>query len=460
MLIALLLAMTLDDVAVTKTAASDPATAAPSSGAAASAQVGSPPSPGLLRLPKPKTEPARALRFVWRDHPSLRAGRNFRVDFAAKIQQDARDPGDEPTDFPTWELHRLRIGVEGELFRRIQFSIERELSENETNDPLKKATKSQWKDVFVEANISNAFQVRVGKFKVPYGLDQTSGESNLDFVYRSLGGSNLSPGRDIGVMVHGRFFHRALNYSIGGFQQDGDNSRSGKIAGADTTIAARVTVAPFRKIKAAGLGAADIGVSFATSQLSDEPFLPNGLRARTVMSQYTFFEPVFVKGTRRRYGVDADWSAGPIGARSEYIFVSDTRQDQGLGDQDLSNVRGRAWYALATWVVTGEKKVRPVEARKGGLGRGGMGAIELALRVDRLWFDSKKGLDTPFRNSRSETIFPNTDKVTTIGLNWYLNRWAKLQVNALHEQTTDVERSPTADGSAFWSKVFRLQLEL
>ena len=27
-------------------------------------------------------------------------------------------------------------------------------------------------------------QIRGGKFKIPYGLDQTSGETNLDFIYR------------------------------------------------------------------------------------------------------------------------------------------------------------------------------------------------------------------------------------------------------------------------------------
>ena len=90
-------------------------------------------------LPKPAV---KALRFVWRDHPSLRAGRNFRLDFSVKIQEDARDPGDDPIDFPTWELHRLRAGVDGEIFRTIQFSIEREFSESLNNDPTRKSRRA------------------------------------------------------------------------------------------------------------------------------------------------------------------------------------------------------------------------------------------------------------------------------------------------------------------------------
>lgn len=451
--------MTMNDPAVASSAAAPVSSVPAAPTAPAPAQAGPPVRPAPLDLPKAGPEPAKALRFVWREHPSLRAGRNFRLDFSAKVQEDARDPGDDPLGFETWQLHRARAGVDGELFRKLQFSIEREFSESLVNDPTKESTKSQWKDVFVELNWANGLQIRAGKFKVPFGLDQTSGEADLDFVYRSLGGNYLSPGRDIGGMVHGRFFSRGLNYWVGGFQQDGDNSRSGRIAGADRTFAGRLTATIFRKAGMQWLRDAEVGGSFATSELSDESFQPNGLRARTVMSQYTFFEPMFVKGTRRRYGAEIDIAHGPFGARAEYLLVADTRQDQGFADQDLSNVRGKAWYVLGTWVLTGEQKERPVEARKGGVGRGGPGAIELSARFDQLKFDSRVGQDTPFSNPRAETILPNSDKVFTAGLTYYANRWVKVQGNAIHEAIEDVHRSPTLTGK-FWSSVLRLQFQL
>ena len=39
-----------------------------------------------------------------------------------KFQWDARDPGDDPPDFDDYEIHRARIGIEGEFFNRVQFS--------------------------------------------------------------------------------------------------------------------------------------------------------------------------------------------------------------------------------------------------------------------------------------------------------------------------------------------------
>ncbi len=78
----------------------------------------------------------------------------------------------------------------------------------------------------MDANLSDAVQVRAGKFKIPFGLEALTGISNLDFVYRSLSARYLAPSRDIGVAVHGRFFDRGLNYWAGWFRQDGDNARS------------------------------------------------------------------------------------------------------------------------------------------------------------------------------------------------------------------------------------------
>ncbi len=408
---------------------------------------------GPLSAPPPAPRPvvqraAADLDFRWRDHPQIRNGRVFRVDFIGKFQWDARDPGDDPSDFDNYEIHRARIGIEGELFNRVQFAVERELTERESDEPDTRQ-KSAWKDVYVDANISGAVQVRAGKFKIPFGLEQLTGISNLDFVYRSLSATYLAPARDVGVAVHGRVFDRRLNYWAGVFRQDGENARSSKIDGADETVAVRVTGTPFR---AAGLKNTEISGAFTVSSLDNESVLPNGLRGRTVMSQYVFFEPVFVKGQRRRYEVDADWSAGPVGARAEYTHALDSREGQGLADQDLADARGRGWYVSGTWVLTGEEKERPVKPKRR------FGALEAAARYERLWFDSAGGEPPPLRNPRADDILRSGEHVLSLGINWYITRWIKVQFHMMREQPMDPERSPVPDDEAFWSPVFRFQV--
>lgn len=408
---------------------------------------------------KAKDEP-KGLRFTWKDHPSLRAGDWLRLDFGAKIQGDRMNPGDDPKNFDDTQLTRARIGVDGELFKVLQFSIERELTSNGDVKLNAKSTKTNWRDLYGEIKVADALQIRGGRFKVPFSLDQLTGISNNDFIYRSLGATYLAPARDMGGMVHGRFFGRDLTYAVGLFEHDGDNSRSNKVAGADRTIAARVTARLLKPISFLNFDDAEFGGNFATSQVNDDSELPNGLRGRTAISDFTFFDPVFVRGTRNRYGADVDWHDHQLGARAEYIAVTDAREGQGLRGNNLNAARAQAYYLQTTWLVTGETKDRPIDPDN-PLPMKGIGAVEIALRIERMWFDSKTTGEPAFSNSRAEVILPNGNKVFTAGVNWYLNRWMKLQFNAIHQEIEDAGRTPMLDGTTkFWGTVFRAQVAL
>jgi phosphate-selective porin len=139
--------------------------------------------------------------------------------------------------------------------------------------------------------------------------------------------------------------------------------------------------------------------------------------------------------------------------------VSDDRKQQGIGDEDLPNARGRSWYVSGTYLLTGESKKRPVKP-DGDFLMGGWGALELTGRYERLWFDSAGGTDDPFRSPRTETIFPEGNRALTLGVNWTLNRFMKVQFNGIREHVEDNERNPVPNGAAFWSRVVRLQFVL
>jgi phosphate-selective porin OprO and OprP len=419
---------------------------------------------------KDATEPG--VDIAWKQHPSIRFGDVFRLDFQASLQADVHSSyrGAPGLDCPnqalpttcTFQLHRNRIGVKGTIFQKIDYEVERELTEHELSDKdllLGYTAKPQWKDVNVNVKYMKKSQIQLGKFKVPFGLDELTSVSQNDFVYRSLGATYLDPGRDVGAMAHGSFFKRGLTYAAGVFRNDGDNARSKKVQGGDQTVAARVTVAPFRRAGIAG--DFNVGSAFAVSSLSDDPYLPNGLRGRTILTQDTFFQPVYVKGHRTRWEADIDWTAGPASARAEYTWVADGRSRQGFGDQDLPDARARSWYVGGTWILTGQLKKRPLGAGRELLW-GGFGAVELAGRYERLWFDSAGGadVDLPSRTPRAANILGSGDRALTLGVNWVLNRWIKLQFNGIREQVEDAKRSPVSGGGAFWSQITRLQIVL
>ena len=120
----------------------------------------------------------------------------------------------------------------------------------------------------------------------------------------------------------------------------------------------------------------------------------------------------------------------------------------------------RGWYLSATWAVTGEKKEGGIEPRRGFLPGSGTGAVELAARYEYAGFSGGPHPDLPFRNPRAASVLGNSDRLWTFGVNWYLNRFAKIQFNGMREKIADTQRSPIPGRERFWSAFCRLQVVL
>ena len=86
--------------------------------------------------------------------------------------------------------------------------------------------------------------------------------------------------------------------------------------------------------------------------------------------------------------------------------------------------------------------------------------MELAGRIEALTFGSGAPAGEGSRSPRSDVILRNKDQVATFGVNWYVNRWVKVQGNIIRESIEDPSRGPLTSKPAFWSRVLRLQVVL
>jgi phosphate-selective porin OprO and OprP len=314
--------------------------------------------------------------------------------------------------------------------------------------------KTAWRDLYVDARVTKAFRFEAGQFKLPFGREELTSEANLDFAYRSLAARVLSPGRDPGVMAHGRLLARALEYQVGYFTRDGSNAWTSQTEGGQDAIVARVVVAPFAASSIRAVAPLEIGAAIADSRFDDRV----GIRGRTVLGDSVFFDRVDVNGRRRRIGWEAAWAAGPAGFVSEYIRSSDERTGMGFSGTDLPNVDASAWYVAGTWAVTGERKHGRLEPRHEFL-RGGPGAVELAARIETPGFNATTFPTTEFGFPNLSKLAGNADHVATLGVNWYLNHYPKIQANVIRESIDDPERSPApTTGGRYISTVIAMQL--
>jgi len=134
----------------------------------------------------------------------------------------------------------------------------------------------------------------------------------------------------------------------------------------------------------------------------------------------------------------------------------DPRFGQGIDNEDLPDAFARGWYASATWLVTGEQKKDTTEPQRPFL-RGGIGAIEIGARFERLAASSNGVNDGSFASPRSAWVMPRADDVWTGGVNWYWNDYVRLQANVMHERRTENGRVLVGQ-EHLWSRTLRVQL--
>ena len=408
----------------------------------------------------------RKFHLEWTSRPRLRVGELVRIDFRFKFFHDFRtfDPEISGAEGDVSNLRGVRVGIEGRITPHFEFEVEREIR-NEIGEAFNfrtRETHALWRDVFGNFRYFRRFQIRAGQFKIPFGMDQMQGPAHRDFVFRSQIGDRLAPGRDLGIMLHGRLLDRRLQYQTGIFLSDGwkahlkDYSRSG-----ERTLAVRLAAPPLAFFPVPRFLKSIRGVEFAVAA-AENPVTEGlrSLRGRTWVDTHNYFDRINVRGHRLRLGTEMNLTTGPFSAKAEVIRVRDQRLGQGLRGQDLPDLIARGWYVATTWLLTGEQKVNVIRPRRDFLLGKGIGAVEIASRYEQIRFGSSEHPGLPSRSSRAANIFSTSERVATFGTNWHLNRYMRIQFNAVREVIEDVRNAPIPGRDTYWSRYVRMQFVL
>jgi len=318
-----------------------------------------------------------------------------------------------------FDIRRSRMIVKGRALKYFDYKFQYEFQGPGSRNLL---------DAYADVHALKAVSFRIGQFKEPFGLEQTTDVRNRVFAEPSIG-FNLTPNRDVGLMAHGSFWTDSINYGIGIFNGDGPDDTAGGDEDAPQ-VTGRTVIAPFRSMSIPLLEYLQFGGSFSHANIDRNNVRINltttGLTTFFDVASTAKFRVIREADSATRYGAEIGWAFGPFALMAEYIRFDfkDVRTSAEQFEIEL-----RDYYVAALWMITGEKPTfrrgvfQPITPES-SVFQGGWGALGLAFRYDS--FEADEGvydvLITAGESVRKVEAY-------SIALNWYLNAFARVIVD-------------------------------
>lgn len=270
-------------------------------------------------------------------------------------------------------------------------------------------------DHYLELTPSPLFNLRVGKYKAPYGLEQLQADEALFFAERGLT-ANLLSFRDTGVMAYGSLLGKKLEYQLAVMNGNTDGNQFDANGDHNVDLIARFFATPWQ-----GSGHKELeqlGFGLAASQGTHEGTASRALlpRYRTTGQQtlFSYSTGTFADGDGWRVMPQANYYRDALGLTAEYV-ISAQDYTRGANHAGLTH---HAWQLVANYVLTGEKatakSLEPLNPFS--LEQKQWGAFELVARTGRLTFD-----EDSFPAFASTASSPRSVNDYGVGLNWYIS---------------------------------------
>lgn len=367
----------------------------------------------------------------------------YTLNFHALLQADGRFFPDGPRsqspalNSDTFTLRRVEPSIQGQLTDLFSYNITPEYGGSPTS------TVST--DMYGEFHFSpQYFNLRIGKFKEPFSLENLQSSGSLAFVERGYP-TNLSPNRSLGLQVAGTLGNNQLVYALGVFNGAPDG---GDAAPTDfdshKEFVTRIFAQPWHDGSKGVLDNLGFGIAGSIAREDGGAGLTgtNGLLPfYTTPGQNSFFKymtAVFADGPHTRISPQASYYYGGFSALAEYVL---SRQAVGLTTtKPAVNVANQAGEVTLGYVLTGENAsysgIKPLHPYSiSGLG---WGAFEVVARVGTLIVDKDAFSFGLAGSTTASSVVTNAQRANSVGLglNWYLNKNVKLVFD--YEQTSFV----------------------
>lgn len=374
---------------------------------------------------------------------------NFTMIAHGYAQGDARFYVGDKTTPDTFLLRRVRPIVEGTIWQDFNYRLMLDVASGSVSGSSANNV-GILDDAYVNSHFWKDFQIQIGKYKAPVGLERLQSTADLMFVETGFA-TELTPNYDLGVEIHNEFFNRPIGYSLGIFDGASDNASQDADVDEGKDIVGRVFTQPFLNVKDSPLQHLGFGVGGSIGTHTAGP-----ITAYKTPGQQTFFAYTNAASAGTQYRIDpqAFYYWGPFGIMGEWAFSSQNFSSTKAGMPKYARFNNNAWQVEGSWFITGEENTFKASSlehiiphHRFGMGEGsGWGAFEVVARVQQMYLD-QNAFQKYGANSFAST--GSAQKATSwgVGLNWYLN--GNMKLNLDYENTTFSGYTPTKGTGAY-----------
>ncbi|MDA7825742.1 porin [Porticoccaceae bacterium] len=318
------------------------------------------------------------------------------------------------------QLRRARLTLKLPIFN--SWSSKLQVAINEGDDTY------DIKDLYLKYDGFDVADIKIGKFKEPFGLENITSSANNPFTERAM--SIFAIGRNKGISFSNA--NSKYSWNIGAY----DIQQNGKVkADANKAYTARATFSPTNTVNSYS----HMGLSYSKRDLQGVEYeiKTNG----GVDSAINFIDTKNIATeTIDKSGLELAWGRGPLSLQSEYQQLQINAIDA------LEDATYKGYYGQISYFLTADHRAY----KKGRLSKvtpsSTNGAWELSLRKGIV-----QSVEIGVENNNSDIDI----ETTVLGLNYYHNSKIQLMLNAID---TDVSAINTADvGSAL---SLRLQIRI
>jgi phosphate-selective porin OprO and OprP len=340
-----------------------------------------------------------------------------------------------------FRLRRARINVVGDFAEHFDFKLEGEFEQSDVTQTVRDATGRTLAsnstrtafgglDLFVNWHRFPEFQIKVGQYKAPFGMEQLSADPKLFTAERSEVTSALTPERQVGLQIWGKPFASAypdqkdlLTYWAGIFNGNGRNITVND--NEEYMFAGRIELQPWK----GKLAEKEAWVRFGANALSSRDaagtvLSPAGtLRVNSDGSLSTFTAPSAAE--REGWGADVTFHWGPFDLIGEYLSERYEARPAGGAAPAFQDFRAEGYYVQGSYFVIPKK----------------------------LQFVTKYEHFNP-----GQVLSDNLDSITG-GVNYYIHGDdVKLMANYIHTWSNFRDARPAFGQSDFDEVLLRLQI--